>query len=109
MLFADTDIVSAPMVMALKLASTAPVLGAPAKERSRTIGVAFADTSARHFGVADFVENDAFSNTEARLICMIAIYLSFILMLRVDARDPTRHQGGLSADRHSIWQDRPRH
>ncbi|KZV76588.1 DNA mismatch repair protein [Peniophora sp. CONT] len=68
MLFADTDIVSAPMVMALKLANTAPTPGAPAKERSRTIGVAFADTSARHFGVADFVENDAFSNTETLVI-----------------------------------------
>jgi DNA mismatch repair protein MSH2 len=55
---------SAPVVMAIKVASAAAVPGA--KTKFKTIGVAFADTSVRELGVADFVDNDLFSNTEVR-------------------------------------------
>ncbi|KAI0321421.1 DNA mismatch repair protein [Amylostereum chailletii] len=68
MLFTDTDIMSAPVVMAIKLASTAAAPGAATKDRNRTVGIAFADTSSRQFGVSSFVENDAFSNTETLVI-----------------------------------------
>jgi DNA mismatch repair protein MSH2 len=64
LLFADNDIDSAPMLMAIKFATLPSIPGASAKEKSRSAGVAFADTSSRQFGVADFVENDAFSNIE---------------------------------------------
>ena len=46
--------------MAIKLAS-APSGG---KTKLKTVGVAFADTSVRKLGVADFVDNELFSNTE---------------------------------------------
>jgi DNA mismatch repair protein MSH2 len=41
--------------MAVKLTS---------KSNTRTIGVAFADASIREIGVAEFIDNDMFSNTE---------------------------------------------
>ena len=107
MLFTDADIVSAPMVMALKLANTAPVPGAPAKERSRTIGVALADTSARHFGVADFVENAAFSNTEVSFPCLIDTRSPLIVTLHLDACHPVGYQGSTSTYGDAIGQDGP--
>lgn len=65
MLFASTDLDSAPVVMAIKLASTSVVPGSTTKARSTNVGVAYADTSLRELGVADFVDNDLFSNIEA--------------------------------------------
>ena len=50
--------------MAVKLATTPTVPGSAGKAKTKTIGIAFADTSLRQFGVADFVDNDAFSNVE---------------------------------------------
>lgn len=64
MLFGSIDIVSAPVVMAIKVASTAAAPGAPSSARAKTVGIAFADTSSRELGVTDFVDNDLFSNTE---------------------------------------------
>lgn len=64
LLFSNSDLLSAPIVMAIKLAS-APSGG---KTKLRTVGVAFADTSIRQLGVADFVDNDLFSNTESLII-----------------------------------------
>ncbi|KAG5637197.1 hypothetical protein H0H81_005410 [Sphagnurus paluster] len=60
LLFVDSDILSAPIVMAIKIASSGGKL--------KTVGVAFADTSVRQLGVADFVDNDLFSNTESLII-----------------------------------------
>jgi DNA mismatch repair protein MSH2 len=60
LLFVNSDILSAPIVMAIKLAS-APSGG---KTKLKTVGVAFADTSVRKLGVADFIDNELFSNTE---------------------------------------------
>lgn len=48
--------------MAIKIASTASSSGG--KTKLKTVGIAFADTSVRELGVADFVDNDLFSNTE---------------------------------------------
>lgn len=52
--------------MAIKLATT-PV-GPGDKARTTSVGIAFADTSSRELGVADFVDNDLFSNTEVSLV-----------------------------------------
>jgi DNA mismatch repair protein MSH2 len=49
--------------MSIQLANL-PVSGTGAKSTNRAVGVAFADTSVRELGVADFVDNDIFSNTE---------------------------------------------
>ena len=71
MLFSNTDITSAPIVMAIKIGSSSgPSSGAVAKVKSKTVGVAFADTSTRELGVAEFVDNEVFSNTEVRLFCL---------------------------------------
>ncbi|KAG6841000.1 hypothetical protein C0991_002780 [Blastosporella zonata] len=64
LLFADSDLLSAPIVMAIKIANAPAGSGA----KLRTVGVAFADTSVRQLGVADFVDNDLFSNTESLVI-----------------------------------------
>ncbi|KAG5724842.1 DNA mismatch repair protein msh-2 [Termitomyces sp. T112] len=64
LLFVDSDLLSAPIVMAIKLASAPAGSGAKLK----TVGIAFADTSVRQLGVADFVDNDLFSNTESLVI-----------------------------------------
>lgn len=48
--------------MAVKLAN-AP---AGASTKVKAVGIAFADSSRRELGVADFVDNDLFSNLEVR-------------------------------------------
>ena len=65
LLFVDSDILSAPIVMSIQVASL-PVSNAETKSKNKAIGVAFADTSVRELGVADFIDNDIFSNTEVR-------------------------------------------
>ncbi|TFK39373.1 DNA mismatch repair protein MSH2 [Crucibulum laeve] len=67
LLFVDSDLLSAPIVMAIKLAS-GPVGAAGAKIKTKTVGVAFADTSLRELGVSDFIDNDLFSNLESLII-----------------------------------------
>ncbi|THV05363.1 DNA mismatch repair protein [Dendrothele bispora CBS 962.96] len=66
LLFVNDDILSAPIVMAIKIATTSAAAGD--KTRVKTVGIAFADTSVRELGVADFVDNDLFSNTESLII-----------------------------------------
>lgn len=63
LLFVNSDILSAPVVMAIQLANV-PVSATGVKSSHKAIGVAFADTSVRELGVADFIDNDIFSNTE---------------------------------------------
>jgi DNA mismatch repair protein MSH2 len=65
LLFVHSDLLSAPIVMAIRINSAAVAVGDKAK--SKTIGIAFADTSARELGVSEFVDNELFSNTEVRL------------------------------------------
>ncbi|KIM42345.1 hypothetical protein M413DRAFT_444770 [Hebeloma cylindrosporum] len=67
LLFANSDSVSAPIVMAVKLA-TAPLDASGSQTKLRSVGVAFADTMTRELGVADFVDNDLFSNLESLVI-----------------------------------------
>jgi DNA mismatch repair protein MSH2 len=71
MLFGNIDIMSAPIVMAIRVASKPAAPGAPAASGVKTVGVAFADTSTRELGVADFVDNDCFSNTEVGCIIVL--------------------------------------
>jgi DNA mismatch repair protein MSH2 len=54
--------------MAIKLASTSD-----GKTKLKTVGVAFADTSIRQLGVADFIDNDLFSNTEVDGVSLLHI------------------------------------
>ncbi|EGN91554.1 hypothetical protein SERLA73DRAFT_164445 [Serpula lacrymans var. lacrymans S7.3] len=63
LLFVNSDILSAPIVMAIKIVSASAD-----KTKTKTVGIAFADTSIRQLGVADFVDNDLFSNTESLII-----------------------------------------
>ncbi|KDQ06534.1 hypothetical protein BOTBODRAFT_140987 [Botryobasidium botryosum FD-172 SS1] len=59
LLFVNSDLLSAPIVMAVKVQS---------RENAKTVGIAFADASIRAIGVSEFVDNDLFSNTESLLI-----------------------------------------
>ncbi|KAG8994263.1 MutS-like protein [Tulasnella sp. JGI-2019a] len=59
LLFLNTDILSPPIVMALKLST---------RGNERSVGIAFADASIRQLGVSEFVDNDLFSNTESLVI-----------------------------------------
>ena len=62
LLFANSDLVSAPLVMAIKIQGAPAAAGS--KARSTHVGIAFADTTVRQLGVSDFTDNDLFSNTE---------------------------------------------
>ncbi|KAG8784475.1 MutS-like protein, partial [Ceratobasidium sp. 428] len=59
LLFSNTDLESAPIVMAVRLGK---------REGGKTVGVAYADASAREIGVSEFPDNDLLSNFEALLI-----------------------------------------
>ncbi|CAE6337838.1 unnamed protein product [Rhizoctonia solani] len=60
LLFSNTDLESAPIVMAVRLGKK--------DAGSKVVGVAFADASAREIGVSQFADNDLLSNFEALLI-----------------------------------------
>ncbi|KAF8634825.1 hypothetical protein AX17_004076 [Amanita inopinata Kibby_2008] len=66
LLFVDSSLLSSPIVMSIKLATVTNSAGSKAK--MKMLGVAFADTSTRELGVADFADNDMFSNTESLVI-----------------------------------------
>ncbi|OZJ02634.1 hypothetical protein BZG36_04160 [Bifiguratus adelaidae] len=57
-LFANTSMEAAPIVMSAKIGTG----------DNKVIGVCFADASARDLGVAEFVDNDLFSNFESLVI-----------------------------------------
>ncbi|KAG8940904.1 MutS-like protein [Tulasnella sp. 424] len=59
LLFINSDLLTAPIVMAIKLST---------KANSRMLGVAFADASIRQLGVSEFADNDLFSNAESLVI-----------------------------------------
>ncbi|KAF8189384.1 DNA mismatch repair protein MSH2 [Pholiota molesta] len=67
LLFDNSDFVSAPIVMAIKLAS-APIDPLSSQARLRSIGAAFADTASRELGMSEFIDNDLFSNLESLII-----------------------------------------
>lgn len=59
LLFLNADVVSSPMVIALRV---------KAQDGLTTVGVAFADATNREMGVCEYAENDLFSNTESLII-----------------------------------------
>jgi len=69
LLFANSDVLSAPIVVAIKIASAA----SGEKAKTKSVYIAYADTSVREIGAAEFVDNDLFSNTEARPCLPVAI------------------------------------
>ncbi|KAK2459716.1 hypothetical protein APHAL10511_008267 [Amanita phalloides] len=66
LLFVNSDLVSSPVVMSIKPATT--ISSITSKAKMKTLGVAFADTSTRELGVTEFVDNDLFSNMESLII-----------------------------------------
>ncbi|KAJ7138470.1 muts domain V-domain-containing protein [Mycena crocata] len=58
---AESDLLAAPIVMAIKVVSSSAA-------KIKTLGVAFADPTVRELGVAEFVDNDLFSNVESLVI-----------------------------------------
>ena len=69
LLFDNSDHLTAPIVMAIKIANSTSNAGA-----SRVVGVAFADTTSRELGVSDFIDNDIFSNLEVRCSVFLSIF-----------------------------------
>ncbi|GAA5858048.1 hypothetical protein JCM8547_006678 [Rhodosporidiobolus lusitaniae] len=59
LLFTHTDLLAAPVILALKL---------QVKDSVKTVGIAFADTSLQEMGVSEYVDTDLFTNTESLLI-----------------------------------------
>jgi DNA mismatch repair protein MSH2 len=55
LLFVNMDLLAAPIILSVRVAT---------QDKTKIVGVAFADTSVRQIGVAEFVDNDLFSNTE---------------------------------------------
>ncbi|EJD05353.1 DNA mismatch repair protein MSH2 [Fomitiporia mediterranea MF3/22] len=68
LLFVNTDMLSAPIVMAVKIGTS--TLGAAGSSgiKTKAVGVAFADTSVREIGISEFVDSDLFSNIESLVI-----------------------------------------
>ena len=60
---AGGDLFSAPVILALKVIE---------KEGKKVVGVAFADTSLGKLGVAQFDDNDLFSNTEVSTLSFLS-------------------------------------
>ena len=90
LLFVNSDLLAAPIVIAIKVTNSPSEPGS--KAASKSVGIAFADTSIREFGVSDFVDNDLFSNTEVwintlKLWCLLSnfcsVYESLIIQLSV--------------------------
>ena len=65
LLFGHSDLVAAPVVIAIKLANaTSSLVKGGNCGKARSVGVAFADTTLRELGVSDFVDTELFSNLE---------------------------------------------
>lgn len=87
LLFSNSDNTSSPLVMALKL-----VLKDGGTTRS--LGVAFADASARKLGVSEFLDDEMFSNTEVRITQASKIMRPdrIFLLCDTESNHPTRCQ-----------------
>jgi DNA mismatch repair protein MSH2 len=84
------ELTSAPIVMAIKIQTVAASAGGQGKLKA--VGIAFADTSIRELGVADFVDNEIFSNTEVGHIPLIECVQ--VLITSVVADYTACRQGG---------------
>ena len=102
LLFASSSLLSSPVVMSIKLATTISAAGG--KSKMKTLGVAYADTSVRELGVAEFVDNDIFSNIEVRhfRLCRLNFHLSCLLVFD----HPALCEGGYHSERDHIWGNR---
>lgn len=67
MLFANSDIESSPIIMAIRVVK---------KGEDILVGLAFADASTRKIGVSQFLDNDLFSNAE---VCIFWTVYSVVL------------------------------
>lgn len=94
----NSDILSPPVIMAVKLATTPTVPGSASKAKAKTVGVAFADTSLRQFGVADFVDNDAFSNIEVCAVVRLLFRCRANRLCSLDACHSVGNQGSNRTD-----------
>lgn len=74
LLFANSDVLSAPIVVAIKVASAA----SGEKAKTKTVSIAYADTSVREIGAAEFADNDLFSNTEVRPLSTRRDFISLV-------------------------------
>lgn len=59
LLYSGADLETSPIVLAIKLR---------VQDGVKTVGAAFADATHRSLGVAEYAENDLFSNTEVRKV-----------------------------------------
>ena len=108
MLFGSVDITSAPVVMAIRVVSTPSASGGPSNVKTKTVGVAFADTSVRELGVADFVDNELFSNTEVSTLTE-SHRMDADIYAAADTHHPAGREGGHHPDRNTIGHDGARH
>ena len=97
LLFVNTDILSAPIVMAIRITSAPTSPGETSKARTKTIGIAYADTSTREIGVADFVDNDLFSNVEVSriqrlIVCIRALHADCNCVRHLSSSSPSRRR-----------------
>ena len=70
------DLLAAPIIIAIKVAT---------KDKTKVVGVAFADASVREIGVAEFVDNDLFSNTEVIPCVPSSIYVNWRVLCVVSS------------------------
>jgi DNA mismatch repair protein MSH2 len=105
MLFVNTDLSSAPIVMAVQVRSVANAAGSKAK--TKNVGIAFADTSMRELGVSDFPDNEIFSNTEVSYLLLTLPQRKVSDSYASVFNHPAWRQGSNSAHRNCCWYDRP--
>ncbi|KAG1800485.1 DNA mismatch repair protein MutS [Suillus plorans] len=82
LLFVSSDVTSAPIVLAVKVSSSSVTN----KAKTKSIGIVFADTSVREFGVADCIDNDLFSNLET-VIAISSHWLNSLLFIRLSVKE----------------------
>lgn len=62
LLFLQSDVVSSPIVLALRI---------KVEDGLNQVGAAFADATNREFGIAEYAETDLFSNSEVSMACAL--------------------------------------
>jgi hypothetical protein len=90
--------------MAIQLANV-PVSATGVKSSHKAVGIAFADTSVRELGVADFIDNDIFSNTEvSEAFYVFTQYHLLRILLVLD--NPAFGEGGHCSNWVIYWDNR---
>lgn len=83
--------------MAVKI-GTSPTLGPGSTLKTKTIGVAFADTSVRQIGIAEFADNELFSNVEVCCVSFRVSYSTRSSQFEVPCHSTIRKRGRNSRD-----------